>query len=59
MPYGNDDWIVESERKHRAAMAGMASENERMLRERLKEDFEVPDEFMDLAVKIWWDGKED
>lgn len=29
------------------------------IRADLKEKFKVPPEFMDLAVAIWWAGKED
>ena len=31
----------------------------KLLRDHLKREFNISDEFMDLAVKIWWDGKED
>lgn len=32
---------------------------DRWLIEHLKADLNVPDHFIDLAIKIWWDGKED
>jgi hypothetical protein len=59
MPYGKDDWLVENERKHRLDKARVARENEKALRARLRQEFNVPAEFEDLAVRIWWDGKED
>ena len=59
MPYGNDDWLEQHQRDYNAAIERVAEENDLALRENLKRKFQVPDYFMDLAVKIWWDGKED
>jgi hypothetical protein len=59
MPYFKDDWLAEIDKESAATRARMAEERDRMLREELKAAFNVPDEFMDLAVKIWWRGKED
>ena len=59
MPYGNDDWLEQHQRDYKAALGRVAEERDLELRENLKRKFQVPDYFMDLAVKIWWDGKED
>ena len=42
-----------------ARVVRMTLANELSLRLRLESVFRVPAEFMDTAVKIWWDGKED
>ena len=59
MPYGNDEWLEKSERKYRLSLAKNAKDFDIELRFVLREKFDIPDKFMDLAVKIWWDGKED
>ncbi len=50
-PLTADEWKAIQER--------VARENDAALRRDLKAKYAVPDEFMDLAVRIWWDGKED
>lgn len=32
---------------------------DRRLRKHLTDDLRVPPEFLELAVRVWWDGKED
>jgi hypothetical protein len=59
MPYGNDDWMVESERRYRVSKELVSREHEERLKARLRDEFNVPKEFLDLAVKVWWAGKED
>lgn len=58
-PYGNDEWLAESEKAFRVAEQRVARENDAYLRQRLRDKYGVAPEFMDLAVRIWWDGKED
>ena len=59
MPYGNDEWLEKSNREFLQAQVRQAKKHNNMLCEYLKEKFKVPDEFIDLALEIWWDGKED
>ena len=59
MPYGNDGIFRNIERRAAKAERRVAAENEHRLRQRLCDEFKVPEEFLDLAVRIWWDGKED
>jgi hypothetical protein len=59
MPYGNDDWVVESERRYRVSKERVSSEHDERLKARLRDELNVPNEFLDLAVEVWWAGKED
>ena len=59
MPYGTDEAFEASRLRFEAHQRDMAKFKEESLRSHLKEKFNVPDEFMDLAVRIWKDGKED
>lgn len=59
MPYGNDEWLVKAAAKRYEMNLEDARSRVRCLKDDLKSKFNVPDEFMDLAVRIWWDGKED
>ena len=59
MPYGDDQWLEDIKNKRTQALIELAEGMDYYTREHLKERFNIPDEFMDLAVKIWLDGKED
>jgi hypothetical protein len=59
MPYGNDDWLREIDHMQAESLRRFIQQEKADLILRLKEKFGVPQEFMDLAVRIWHDGKED
>lgn len=59
MPYGNDEWIEANERAHEKLRLRSAAANDAALRAKLASEFHVPPEFMDVAVRVWWNGKED
>ncbi len=54
-----DEWLKQLYSEHNENRARVLAEQDRALKAHLKLEFDVPDEFMDLAVRIWWDGKED
>jgi len=58
MPYEDDQVFADLEQRHKEALARVAAENDRWLREKLRTEFNVPPEFEEVAVRIWWDGKE-
>lgn len=51
--------IPEEDAAFKANQERVRAENEASLRKHLRDRFEVSEDFMDLAVRIWWDGKED
>jgi len=57
--YENERYRLWAENHPEAAEELCALQNEAALRRRLKEKFNVPDDFMNTAAAIWWDGKED
>lgn len=59
MPYGDDSWIEANDKSYAELRQRCAAENNESLRQKLREKFNVPDAFLDLAVRIWWDGKLD
>lgn len=59
MPYGDDQSLEEFQALMLAAQTRMNTNFDIDLREKLRAVFDVPESFMDLAIKIWWDGKED
>jgi hypothetical protein len=54
-PYDLDQWEIDIEMADRR----VRKENDVRLRMELAKEYGVPPEFMDLAVRIWWAGKED
>jgi hypothetical protein len=58
-PYGSDEVLEAYGRQYRENLAYVRRLNALALEQRLAMEFKVPPEFMDLAVKIWWNGKED
>lgn len=54
-PYDVEQWDMDRVAANRRVLA----ENDAALRAQLAKDYDVPPAFMDLAVRIWWAGKED
>jgi hypothetical protein len=53
------DTVMVNGETFESAMARVNAESDAGLRQRLQSEFGVPSHFVDLAVRIWWDGKED
>lgn len=59
MPYADDSVFKLIERQYAKNVRKALKSSDERLRERLRKEFKVPPEFEDLALRIWWDGKED